>query len=131
MLYFQVSFGMEQVKFPIFILCSGVLISLFMILGENIRGCKRKKLLEIVPKKTKTIPKEDIAKILKSYIGYLLKCSSNEKMLVLYLERLTKFSAQDQVSELENLLKETMKHLENLKSQACKDSSKCMVQSLE
>ena len=131
MLYFQVSFGMEQVKFPIFILCSGVLISLFLILGENIKGCKRKKLLEIVPKKAKTIPKEDIAKILKSYIGYLLKCSSNEKMLILYLERLTKFSAQDQVSELENLLTDTMKYLENLKSQACKDSSTCMVQSLE
>ena len=100
-------------------------------MGENIKGCKRKKLLEIVPKKTKMIPKEDIAKILKSYIGYLLKCSSNEKMLVIYLERLTKFSAQDQVSELENLLTDTMKHLENLKSQACKDSSTCMVQSLE
>ena len=120
---------MEQVKFPIFILCAGVLISIFLTLGEKIRGCKRKKLLEIVP--NKTVPKEDIAKILKSYIGFLLKYSSNEKILVLYLERLTKFSAHDQVSELDNLLKETMKHLENLKSQACKDSSKCMVQSLE
>ena len=122
---------MQQVQFPIFILCGGVLISIFLTLGEKIKGCKRKKLLQLVPKETKTIPKEDIAKILNSYISYLLKYSSNEKILLLYLERLTKFSAQDQVFELESLLKDSIEHLEYLKSQICDDASKCMIQNLE